>query len=522
MSCSVVVRVLLGALFTLPLTGQDGAQALATFAKVFSPAAKGKKPPKLEDRRQALAATAGLDSAKAAEALVDGWLVLDEELTEIDAKRVAVNVRLGELLKGQEASGQRTLPQPQHTELNELQQQSVDLRDDADDHRELQQDVGKRIEQLRQRDAALWLLQNVCGRKKYAVAVKVAAGKAVGDSAASVLAELAAAMARAREPEEQVVLLDALALAGPTARAHAALVISLLQSKSDAVAERAALALAKLAVPEGIEPTIALLARTSGQTQRRVAGALEVLTGQQFNLNVSSWQQWWAAEGATVLAGGVKLGAGTPSSRKENDQLYYFGIPQDQSDAILYVIDCSGSMKAPVQIKMDKPGTAADGKAPETTRMEACKTELVRALGLLQPDQKFAILWYNDLPHLWEPKMQLATKEATARAQTFVKTLQPAQSTNIHDSLQQGFHLAGRGSQDKHYGIQIDTIFLLTDGSPTRPDGKPDSTEKILTGVRGWNALKRITIHCIAIGKDLNEQFLRQLASENGGEFKQF
>jgi uncharacterized protein YegL len=118
--------------------------------------------------------------------------------------------------------------------------------------------------------------------------------------------------------------------------------------------------------------------------------------------------------------------------------------------------------------------------------------------------------------------MQLATKEATARAQAFVKTLQPASSTNIHDSLEQGFQLAGRGSKDKHYGVEIDTVFLLTDGSPTRPDGKPDSTEKILTGVRAWNALKRITIHCIAIGKDLNEQFLRQLASENGGEFKQF
>ena len=29
-------------------------------------------------------------------------------------------------------------------------------------------------------------------------------------------------------------------------------------------------------------------------------------------------------------------------------------------------------------------------------------------------------------------------------------------------------------------------------------------------------------IHAIAIGKNLNEGFLRQLASENGGEFKRF
>ena len=60
------------------------------------------------------------------------------------------------------------------------------------------------------------------------------------------------------------------------------------------------------------------------------------------------------------------------------------------------------------------------------------------------------------------------------------------------------------------------------DGSPTKPDGSLDSTEKILVAVRAWNPLKRITIHAIAVGKNLNEGFLRKLASENGGEFKRF
>jgi hypothetical protein len=85
-----------------------------------------------------------------------------------------------------------------------------------------------------------------------------------------------------------------------------------------------------------------------------------------------------------------------------------------------------------------------------------------------------------------------------------------------------GFSLTGRGSHDKHYGVAVDTVFLLTDGSPTKPDGKLDSTEKIVNAVRAWNPLKRVTIHCIGIGKGLNQGFLRQLASENGGEFKQY
>ena len=115
-----------------------------------------------------------------------------------------------------------------------------------------------------------------------------------------------------------------------------------------------------------------------------------------------------------------------------------------------------------------------------------------------------------------------ASKANIARAQEFVRELTHASSTNIHDSLELGFGLAGRGVYDKYYGTELDTIFLLTDGSPTKPDGSLDSTEKILVAVQSWNPLKRVTIHAIAIGKNLNDSFLRQLARENGGEFKRF
>ena len=43
-------------------------------------------------------------------------------------------------------------------------------------------------------------------------------------------------------------------------------------------------------------------------------------------------------------AGGTELGLGTPSHRKITDSRYYFGIPQSECNAILYVLDCSGSM----------------------------------------------------------------------------------------------------------------------------------------------------------------------------------
>jgi hypothetical protein len=497
------------------LPAQDEARVLAAFQKAFTPPPKGKAT--LDEKRAALDATRDLDSAKAAEVIVDGWLDVATELAQIDADRDAKNQEIAEIQKGQEASDHRTFEQKTFERHKQLQAEVTELRTRADGLRELQAKASARVTAFKKRDSVLFLLQRVVGSKKHPLPLKLAAARAVGAAAADVMEDLAAALPRAKQVDEQIVLLDAMATAGRIAAPHATPVIALLDSKEEAVAERAAAALAKLAVPEAIAPMIELMSRIEGQARVRIGGSLEVLTDQHFGSNVSMWRAWWQQDGQMFVASGKQLGNGKPSSPvKDANGRYYFGIPQQDSKSILYVIDCSGSMTA----EIDWHGK--NGEAVKTTRIDACKFELVRALGQLRPAQKFGILWFNDQPHFWEPKMLDASKDNVAHAQAFVDTLKPASSTNIHDSLQQCFKLVGRGAHDKYYGTELDTIFLMTDGSPTTNDGKLDSTDKILVGVRSWNPLKRVTIHCIAMGKDLNEQFLRQLAEENGGEFKQF
>lgn len=523
------LRALASAAFLLvAVHAQDEGKLLGAFDKAFAPPPKGKAT--LDEKRAALQALRELDSGKVAESLVEGWLAVDVELTEVDSKREKGALELeqipersdGKKPKDGEPKGPEsvTIPQDKAARYDQLKAELPKLREQADGLRALGGELAARIGTLKRRDSVLWLLQRVCGNKKYTAPLKVAAGKAIGAAAAQVLEELAAALPKMKEPTDLIVLLDAFAAAGKTAAPHATPVLALLEHKEEAVAERAAQALAKLAVPEAIAPMLKLLERATGQSKARVVAALEILTGQSFGTNTAAWQSWWQKEGATVGKGGQELGGGTPSKRSARDDLYYFGIPQDTCKSVLYVIDCSGSMEAKVQLQVS--GTSAGGKVPETTRLEACKKELIRGLGQLRPDQKFAILWYNQEPHFWEPKMQLASKETVMKAQAFVQTLRSSGSTNIHDSLEMGFRLSGRGSKDKYYGMEIDTVFLLTDGAPTTPDGKLDSTEKILASCRLWNPLKRVVIHCIAIGRDLNVQFLQQLAAENGGEFKQF
>ena len=83
------------------------------------------------------------------------------------------------------------------------------------------------------------------------------------------------------------------------------------------------------------------------------------------------------------------------------------------------------------------------------------------------------------------------------------------------------FGFAGRGAIDKHYESAIDTIFLLTDGTPTNPDGTVASRDRILEATRRWNPNGAITIHTIGVGKGIDVNFLTKLATQNGGRFVQ-
>lgn len=89
--------------------------------------------------------------------------------------------------------------------------------------------------------------------------------------------------------------------------------------------------------------------------------------------------------------------------------------------------------------------------------------------------------------------------------------------TNIHDSLERCFEMAGKGVTDPAADIDLDTIFFLTDGTPTQ--GKVTDPEKILEKVREWNKLGRIRVHTIGVGTEQNVDLLRRLARENGGRY---
>lgn len=532
--------VSLTALLPAQKGASDEGKAIREFKKEFR--STKKRPRTLQERLAALQKLRGFDSYRTARALAEAFQIVEDEVAAEDARRLEINEEIRRIIKGQEYEQERTIPRPQYQRWQELQKLFQLQRAKLDNLRQLQGTIGELIRDLKKYESLSWLVRNVLTNKNNSLLLKITVCSSAGGMSDKLLDDMKKAFKKAKKSLDLAALLEGIGHLGKDARSLGPDLMKLLAHKDPLIGERAALALARVQYAQAVEPLIDLLEKTKGQMQKRIGFALEDLTGQRHGTSVSSWRGWYEKEGKELVATGklVPQGGGSRMfhSRQGVQQgRYYMGIPLD-GEAIVYVIDSSGSMKKPV--KWGKPGhrrggitvaRSRDEKEPgkwATSRLEACKKELIEALEKLTRQKTFNIIWYSDLPHKWKESMQKALPMNIKDAQDWVRKLQPNSMTNIHDALQTAFEFAkGRGIKDKAYaygkdGFVVDTIFLLTDGSPTKPDGTIDDHEKILVAVRDWNPLKRVVIHTIGIGEDLNYDFMERLAAENGGEFKHF
>lgn len=314
------------------------------------------------------------------------------------------------------------------------------------------------------------------------------------------------ALKRERDPGVRAALLIA-ASRLEKARSAGATVAPFLKDRSERVRIAAARALERMHVVEGVEPLIKQMATETGLAKAVMARALESMTGQKFGTHPENWLKWWAGQSGKLLGGGLPPRSDEVPSGVKGEG-HFYGIPQ-VSLKIIYIIDVSGSMKHDV-----------GGK----TRLEACKTELSRAISQLPRLAHFNVLLYSHDVKAWNETMVVAGPvkkggpENKTAAKAFFKDATPNGNTNIYDALRKAFEIAGTNAKKKG-PLAADTIYLLTDGAPTEPSGKKVDTNKILEAARKWNAGGLVTVHTIGIGKDLNRPFLEQLAKEHNGKF---
>ncbi len=315
----------------------------------------------------------------------------------------------------------------------------------------------------------------------------------------------------AKEPDEGVRagIATALGMMGERAAEEVPRIAGLLADPSDRVRVAVARALSVIRTPEAVEPLVMAIAKESGAPLYEFARALEWLTGERHGIHADVWARWWEEHKGKILneglppIGGPKAGGNAERWKAEGG--FYYGIPQI-SQKVLYIVDISDSMRHEVEGK---------------TRLERCQEEIARAITALPRSATFGILAFSAEVRPWRTEMSKATDANKEVAKEWIAELRLGSSTNIHDALRDAFQMAGTGATKKGSKALIDTIYLLSDGAPTRADATLDDANLILAAVREWNSLGRITIHCIGIGEGLKFSFLEQLAQEHQGTFVQ-
>lgn len=160
---------------------------------------------------------------------------------------------------------------------------------------------------------------------------------------------------------------------------------------------------------------------------------------------------------------------------------------------IVFMLDISGSMS---------------GK-----KFKQLKEAMVSILNSLQPEDDSFLLgffdhkvsWMNDKENSFLP----ASRKNILYAKKYVNNLQIGGSTNIYDALMESVNQLN----GQEFKTEKNVLFFLTDGQPTTGESR---TAVIRKAVKNANK-GDISIIALGFGDNCDFQFLKALASENGG-----
>ena len=255
-----------------------------------------------------------------------------------------------------------------------------------------------------------------------------------------------------------------------------------------------------------IVPLIFFLGREDIARLREDARAVLVsLTGQKHGPYQDPWESWWQDNKKEFVMPPAPVAL--PSTRPQGEGVTFYGI-HTFSDKVLFILDISGSMEWALGGPKNEPGG-------DKAKIITARKELIGAVYNLPDKAVFNVILFNHAVIPWNPKIVEATNTNRKKLEKFVNASRPTGLTNIHDALHKGFMMALRSYERP----EVDTIFFLTDGTPT--SGRVTDPEAILDMARLMNHMGQLKIHVIGIGgdKDIDERFLKELAKIGKGEY---
>jgi len=248
----------------------------------------------------------------------------------------------------------------------------------------------------------------------------------------------------------------------------------------------------------------------------RLHKVLEGLTGQSVvRGSVAPWKEFWAREGASFAVRPRAAAGAAPAVADKYEKFFDLEV---ESDRVLFVLDFSGSMAEPVQLQARTTG-ARPGEP--TTKAALVVTEMKRLVMSLPDGALINLVVFSDEVRIWRQeggRPALVRLDDDARDDllgTFLDSLRPVGSTNLHGALNAALDFGGRGLFDKYYAAGFDTLYVISDGAPTA--GAIVDKDEIRRVVREANQLRKVAINCITFGDKNDTDFLRGMAQENGG-----
>jgi hypothetical protein len=250
----------------------------------------------------------------------------------------------------------------------------------------------------------------------------------------------------------------------------------------------------------------------------------------------------------------------------------FFGN-RTKSTRIVFVLDRTGSMAAPLSVKPKKgderkepPGMASGGgkehpadvqareaarkirddydKREVKTRMDALKKEFINTIYYMDPKVHFTVVWYEANQQPWKDQLVPATWQNKLEIIKETDKLQPSGGTNVWGGIEYAYKLVEQPNRpdvvalDKkgNYATVIngaDTFFLMTDGAHNtgkfvKPNAQPGDScdvQAFIAELRKVNKLRKVIINTVCLGSEPNgferpdASLMQQIASETGGSF---
>jgi hypothetical protein len=204
--------------------------------------------------------------------------------------------------------------------------------------------------------------------------------------------------------------------------------------------------------------------------------------------------------------GGSGLGGGGGSG------INFFGL-RSMIQSVVFVVDVSASM-----VQSDKNSS----KNPRT--YGKLEDEVGRVIGALDPMAKFGLVTFSHDAVAYRNGLTPAHTFEKRRAMDWMKKQSPAEvlDPKLKDKELEAAKERHRGTHADDglkaaFAMKPDTIFFVSDGEPT--GARPADVLKEVADLQ--KTLPRpVKIHVIAFVPDDGEDFMRSLASQNGGEYR--